>query len=123
VCWFEQCVTDSYGKELKPMNCLGILKGSNCPHYNSKGRRPAFHKYIKNTFISSGYAADNLAGLHFVDGIFYRAISSVKGAFGYKVENVNNKISETRLDTIHLSPKKTFMKYIGETETYSGLCK
>ena len=31
ICWFEQGVTDSFGPELQPMNCLGFLAGSNCP--------------------------------------------------------------------------------------------
>ena len=126
VCWFEQCITDSYGKELKPMNCLGMLKGSNCPHYNNDGRRAAYHTNLKDNRISAGYAADNQAGLHFIDGEFVRAISSVKGAYGYKVEYVglvnDGNVLETKLDTIRLNPKKNFMKYIGDTKTFREVC-
>ena len=34
-CWFESCVTDSFGPELGPLqDGLGILPGSFCPHYD-----------------------------------------------------------------------------------------
>ena len=31
ICWFEHGVTDSFGPELAPMECLGFLPGSACP--------------------------------------------------------------------------------------------
>jgi dipeptidase E len=94
VCWFEKCITDSYGKELRPMSCLNFIEGSNCPHYNNENRRPAFHDSIKNKSIPTGYSADNEAGLHFIDGKLLRAISFDQEAFGYKVENINNESVE-----------------------------
>ena len=58
ICWFEQGVTDSYGAELQPMDCLGFLSGSNCPHYDGEAnRRPAYHRLLKEG-MSNGYAAD-----------------------------------------------------------------
>ena len=34
ICWFEQGVTDSFGPQLGPMDCLGFLPGSFCPHWD-----------------------------------------------------------------------------------------
>jgi len=39
ICWFEHGVTDSFGPELAPMECLGLLPGSACPHYDGEERR------------------------------------------------------------------------------------
>src|SRR5688572_3746433 len=36
ICWFEQGITDSIAGPLTALNCLGFLKGSNCPHYDSE---------------------------------------------------------------------------------------
>ena len=47
ICWFETGVTDSWASNLNVIDCLGMLKGSCCPHYNSeKNRRPSVHKYL-----------------------------------------------------------------------------
>ncbi|MGH2344977.1 MAG: Type 1 glutamine amidotransferase-like domain-containing protein, partial [Chloroflexota bacterium] len=34
ICWFEQGVTDSIPGSLTPLQCLGLLPGSACPHYD-----------------------------------------------------------------------------------------
>ena len=45
ICWFEQGLTDSIPKQLTKIDCLGILKGSNCPHFDGEPkRRPTFKK-------------------------------------------------------------------------------
>jgi len=33
ICWFEEGLTDSIPNQLNKLKCLGILKGSNCPHF------------------------------------------------------------------------------------------
>ncbi|MEM7019128.1 MAG: peptidase E, partial [Pseudomonadota bacterium] len=77
ICWFESGVTDSFGEDLAPYNCLGFLSGSNCPHYDGEAaRRPAYHKFIEEGSMPSGLAADDSVGLHFVDGVLHKAVSS-----------------------------------------------
>lgn len=34
LCWFEAGVSNYLGKTLQPLQCLGFLKGSHCPHYD-----------------------------------------------------------------------------------------
>ena len=44
ICWFEQGVTDSWADRLRPLDCMGFLPGSCCPHYDGEAeRRPAYH--------------------------------------------------------------------------------
>ncbi len=40
ICWFEQGSTDSIGRELGVLPCLGWLKGSMTPHYDGEAERP-----------------------------------------------------------------------------------
>lgn len=45
--WFEQAITDSVTGKLLPLDCLGLLSGSNCPHYDGEtDRRTAYHNSI-----------------------------------------------------------------------------
>ena len=76
ICWFEVGVTDSFGPNLDPLDCLGFLPGSNCPHYDGEtARRPAYHRLILNG-MSAGIAADDGVALHYVDGQLDRVMSS-----------------------------------------------
>ncbi|HSO58634.1 MAG TPA: peptidase E, partial [Paenisporosarcina sp.] len=66
LCWFEEGITDSYGSDLEPISCLGIIRGSHCPHYDGEeNRRPAYQQFIQAGTIGSGFAADDGVGLHF----------------------------------------------------------
>src|SRR5437762_13325682 len=69
LCWFEAGVTDSFGFDLGPLlDGLGFIKGSNCPHYNSEAlRQPQFHKFLRDG-LPGGYAVDDGAAIHFING-------------------------------------------------------
>jgi len=86
-CWFESCVTDSFGPALAALNDgLGVLPGSFCPHYDGEElRRPVYRELVDGGF-SAGYAADDGAALHFVGAELREAVSSRPGARGYRVE-------------------------------------
>ena len=48
ICWFERGVTDSWASELKVLDCLGLLKGTCCPHYDGEeNRRPSVESFLK----------------------------------------------------------------------------
>lgn len=99
LCWFEEGVTDSYGSGLEPISCLGILRGSHCPHYDGEeNRRPAYQKFIKEGSIISGFAADDGVALHFIDEELDCVVSSRPTAHGYRVD----KDKETQLSTLYL---------------------
>ncbi len=91
ICWFEQGLTDSFGDHLKPIHCLGYIKGSNCPHYDSeKERRPSYHKLIQMKKIGAGVAADDGVALHYVDQRIRKVVSSRPNAKAYYV-SVNSE--------------------------------
>ena len=95
ICWFEHGVTDSYGAELQPMQCLGFLKGSNCPHYDGESnRRPTYHKLVADG-LSSGWAADDGVGLHFINGDLEHIVSSRVEAMAYRVESSDGVVVES----------------------------
>ena len=50
VCWFEACITDSFGPQLEGMHDgLGFLAGSACPHYDGEPlRRPRYRELVEH---------------------------------------------------------------------------
>jgi len=102
ICWFEEGVTDSYGDGLEPLKCLGLLKGSNCPHYDGESeRRPAYQQLIATKRITPGIATDDGVALHFIDQELSHIVSSRPNAKAYKVNDDQN-ITEIALATKYL---------------------
>jgi dipeptidase E len=98
-CWFEQCTTDSIPGELTVLNCLGLLAGSFSPHYDGEPeRRPSLHRLVAAGDILPGYAADNSAAIHFVDGQVLRAVRSRPGATAYRVSLRGGAVLEEALE-------------------------
>ena len=103
ICWFEHGVTDSVAGRLTSLPCLGFLRGSNCPHYDSEAqRRPTFRKLVAGGWIPEGVAADDGVALHYIDGKLARVVSSRPRAKGYRVTRVVKRAVERRLPTRYL---------------------
>jgi len=97
ICWFEQGVTDSFGPELAPMDCLGFLPGSACPHYDGEERRrPAYTQLVAAGF-PSGVAADDDVALHFVGTELREVVTSREGATAYRVTPEGEQRLDARL--------------------------
>ncbi|MEQ1692830.1 MAG: peptidase E [Gemmatimonas sp.] len=95
LCWFEEGTTDSRPKALSIVRCLGFLKGSHSPHYDSEaGRRPLYQKLISSGEMKPGYACDNDAGIYFEDNEVKRVVSARAAAKVYHVSMVNGQINE-----------------------------
>ncbi len=104
ICWFENGLTDSIPGPLSALRCLGYLPGSCSPHYDGEAeRRPAYQKMIATGALAAGYAFDDGAAGHFVDGALKGVVSSRPSAKGYYVERVNDTARETVLPTRYLS--------------------
>jgi dipeptidase E len=98
ICWFERGVTDSFGPQLEPMDCLGFLPGSFCPHYDDEElRRPRYHELLKDGF-PEGFAADAGVGLHFVDGELQGVVGCDEGTKAYRVEARDGEVVETPIE-------------------------
>ncbi|MCU0534695.1 MAG: peptidase E [Hydrococcus sp. Prado102] len=104
LCWFEAGVSDYFGSgTLNPLQCLGFLKGSHCPHYDGEvNRRPAYHRMVAEGLLDAGYAADDGVGLHFVGDRLENIVSSRPNAKAYRVEKSGDSVKETVLETTYL---------------------
>jgi peptidase E len=104
ICWFGQGITDSIPGELTVLPCLGLLQGSNCPHYDGEPeRRPAYHRLLQEGAIANGYAVDDGAALHFVGADLKEVISSRPQARAYRMERIGeDMVSERPLPTRYL---------------------
>ncbi len=102
-CWFEQCVTDSIPGKFYMLPCLGIINGSFCPHYDGEAeRRPSLHKLMSEDKIINGYAADDGAAAHFIDGEFASSVSSRSHAKVYRVSKIEDEVVEEAVETRYL---------------------
>jgi len=117
ICWFEQGLSDSViPGDLAPLDCLGFLAGSNCPHYDGEPqRRPAYHRFIREGQLTPGFAADDGAALHFVGHELAGVVSSRENARAYSVRHVGSEVEEVPLDTHWLgSNVETLIEGISE---------
>ena len=97
LCWFEDGITDSYGDKLEPIQALGFLAGSNCPHYDGEAdRRPAYQQLVASGAVKGGVAADDGVALHYIGQELVKAVSSRPSAKAYRVE-YDGELKETEL--------------------------
>jgi dipeptidase E len=99
LCWFEGGVTDSFGP-LRPMaDGLGLLPGTNCPHYDSEPeRRPTYQRAVADGTLGPGIGTDDGVGLHFEGTELVRVVSERPGAAAYRVERHEGAVRETRIE-------------------------
>ena len=103
LCWFRSGVTDSYPGRYQELSCLGWLRGSFCPHYNSEPKRkPVYRRLVSTGTLPGGYAADDNVGLHFVGERLAHVVTSKKGRYAYRLAHDARSARETRIvpDTI-----------------------
>ena len=94
-CWFECCVTDSFGAALDPLDDgLGILPGSFCPHYDGEERRRPVYRALVDDGFPAGYAADDGAAFHFVGTELREVVASHQA----RAATASSPGSETPID-------------------------
>jgi dipeptidase E len=97
ICWFEQGVTDSFGPQLEGMDCLGLLPGSACPHYDGEERRrPRYHELVDGG-LAEGLAADDGVAVHYVGTELHEVLTCRPGATAYRVERLGEEPLPARL--------------------------
>jgi peptidase E len=87
-CWFEACTTDSFrlGRADPLLDGLGFVSGSFTPHYGSEpARRPAVLELVASGALPPGFACDDYAAVHMVDGAFAEAVRSRPDARAFRV--------------------------------------
>lgn len=106
ICWFEQGVTDSWADRLRPLDCLGFLRGSCCPHYDGEiERRPAYHALMQSGDIAHGYAIEDGVAVHFRNGRVERVVSKKQDARAYYVSIDAGSVNEDALEVRLLAPR------------------
>ena len=96
-CWFEDCVTDSFGPLRGLGDGLGLLAGSFCPHYDGEVlRRPIYRKLVADG-MAAGYAADDDTAFVFEGTTLKEVVSQREGALGYRVTADGEEPLEARL--------------------------
>jgi peptidase E len=99
LCWFGSGLTDSFPGRFDRMTCLGWLRGSFCPHFDSeRGRQPVYRRLVKAGRLPAGYAVDDAVALEFVDGRFARAVSSRRSAGALHLRRSGGRLVETGLE-------------------------
>jgi peptidase E len=103
LCWFEGGVTDSFGPLRTLSDGLGLLPGTNCPHYDSElERRPAYERAVAAGALGAGLAADDGVALHFVGPELSDVVSERPGAAAYRVERDRDGVRETPIEPVLL---------------------
>ena len=97
ICWFESGVTDSFGPQLEGMDCLGLLAGSACPHYDGEElRRPRYRALVDGGF-PEGIAADDGVALHYAGTELLEVVTCRPGAAAYRVTRSGEEELPARL--------------------------
>src|SRR4051812_11944959 len=99
LCWHTGGTTDSFGPELRPWtDGLGLIPGSNCPHYDSEERRrPLYQRPGREGALQPGFAADDGVGLHYVGTELHEAVADRDNASAWRVETAGETKVPTRL--------------------------
>jgi peptidase E len=95
ICWFEQGVTDSWADSLRPLDCLGFIAGSCCPHYDSEAeRRPSYHALLAKGSLTPGIAIEDGVAAHYRHGRLERVVASRPRARAYHVTAASGVVKE-----------------------------
>jgi len=93
ICWFEEGITDSYANKLEKIDCLGIVKGIACPHFDEeKEREPYVLDLIKKELIKSCICIEGSCALHIQNDFEYKSVDFVKGKKSFLISKENNKL-------------------------------
>jgi dipeptidase E len=85
ICWFESGVTDSFGPQLAGLDCLGLLPGSACPHYDGEEQRRPRYRALVEAGFAEGIGADDGVALHYSGTELVEIVTCRPGAAAYRV--------------------------------------
>ena len=98
ICWFDKGITDSYAKELAIIDCLGIVEGIACPHFDEeKEREPYVNDVIQREIIESCICIEGNCALHIKNDFDYSSIDFGNGRNCFRVAMENNFVKKERL--------------------------
>ena len=104
LCWFEQGLTDSIPGKYTSLDCLGFLKGSNCPFFNEE-KKKTYIELMKSKKIKTGIASEIGVAIHYEDEKIKRVVSSRKNAKAYEYVFSGKKLMEKAIFPEYLNLK------------------
>jgi peptidase E len=105
ICWFDRGVTDSGAGHLSALDCLGLLPGSCCPHYDGESaRQAAYHAMLEGGQVAAGVALDDGAAVHYRGDKPWRVVSQRPDARALRVECRDGVVRETPLEVERVDP-------------------
>jgi dipeptidase E len=106
ICWFDSGHSDSmsfyHPRKWKYINVkgLGLIEGIHCPHYNSMTRGVPRRRHFRNMIRDHGgvgIAIENNCAIEFIEGQFYKVISSKSYARAYKVYKIGREVTSKQI--------------------------
>ena len=98
ICWFDKGITDSYAEELAIIDCLGLVEGVACPHFDEeKEREPYVNDVIKRGIINSCICIEGNCAIHVKNNIEYTSIDFGNGKKCFNVYKENNTLNKENL--------------------------
>jgi len=95
ICWFEKGITDSFAKELNIIDCLGIVNGIACPHFDEEEERePYVNDVIQREIIESCICIEGNCALHIKNDFEYYSIDFGNGKKCLRVTKENNNLKK-----------------------------
>ena len=96
ICWFEKGITDSFAETLNIIDCLGLVEGISCPHFDEeKEREPYVNDVIQRGIIESCICIEGNCALHIKNDFEYSSIDFGNGKKCFRVtKDKNNLIKE-----------------------------
>ena len=95
ICWFNQGITDSWAHGLQVLDCMDILDGVCCPHYDGEANRsPSVERFLKNKDIEHCLCIEDGAAVHYQNETLKTAVSFYKDKNAYNVKYDNRLIEE-----------------------------
>ena len=95
ICWFEKGITDSFANKLNIIDCLGIVDGIACPHFDEeKEREPFVINLIQREIIKSCICIEGNCAVHVINNIEYSSIDFGNGKKCFRVYKENNTLKK-----------------------------
>ena len=95
ICWFDKGITDSFAEELTIIDCLGMVNGIACPHFDEeKEREPYVNDVINKEIIKSCICIEGNCALHIKNDFEYFSIDFGGGKKCYKVSKEGNNLKK-----------------------------
>jgi len=95
ICWFQKGITDSYSNKLEIIECLGLVNGIACPHYDEeKEREPYVEEIIKKNRINSCICIEGNCALHIKNDFDYESINFGNKKKCFKIFKENDNLQK-----------------------------